>query len=63
MGWLRNIFWESIKYNFDVQSVYINTRDNIICDSLSRLDKFVSVARIRDADSSQYLCCHGKFYC
>ena len=63
MGWLRDIFWQSIKYNFDVQSVYINTRDNIICDSLSRLDKFVSIARIRDADSSQYLCCHSNFCC
>ena len=33
MVWLHLIFWSSVRYNFDVQSVYINTKDNIICDS------------------------------
>ena len=41
MVWLRLIFWASITYNFEVKSVYINTtvNVNVICDSLSRLDK------------------------
>ena len=40
MGWLRAIFWASITHNFEVKSVYVNTKNNVICDSLSRLDKF-----------------------
>ena len=41
-------FWASTTYNFDVKSVYINTRVIVICDSLSRLDKFKNLARIQD---------------
>ena len=63
MRWLRLIFWASINFNFDVQSVYINTKNNVICDSLSRLDKFQSIARIRDADQAKVLCCHKVFDC
>lgn len=40
MAWLRLIFWAFITYNFDIQSVYINSRSNIICNSVSRLNKF-----------------------
>ena len=63
MGWLRLIFWESVKYNFEISSVYINTRDNIICDSLSRLTSFKNIARIRDADVADMMCCHHIFKC
>ena len=63
MGWLRLIFWKSIQNNFEIQSVYLNTKDNIICDSLSRLDKFKNIARIRDVDERGYMCCHGLFSC
>ena len=61
MAWVRLIFWASITYNFDVKSVYINTKVNIICDSLSRLNKFKNVARIRDADQGPLLYCHNIF--
>ena len=63
MAWLRLIFWASVTYNFDIQAVYINTRDNVICDSLSRLDCFKSIARIRDADAAALMCCHSLFSC
>ena len=63
MAWLRLIFWESVKYNFDVRSVYISTHVNIICDSLSRLTAFKNVARIRDADVAKSMCCHHIFQC
>ena len=61
MGWLRLIFWASIKFNFDIKSVYLNTRENVICDSLSRLDKFKNIARIRDVDQAGRLCCNALF--
>ena len=63
MAWLRVIFWASITHNFEVKSVYINTKANVICDSLSRLDKFKNVARIRDADQAARMCCHSLFNC
>ena len=63
MGWLRLIFWESVKYNFEVSSVYINTKNNVICDSLSRLSSFKNIARIRDADEAGKMCCHHIFDC
>ena len=61
MGWLRLIFWASIKFNFDIKSVYLNTQHNVICDSLSRLDKFLNIARIWDLDQAGRLCCHALF--
>ena len=63
MAWLRLIFWASIAYNFEVKSVYINTKANTICDSLSRLDKYKNIARVRDADQAAMLCCHKLFNC
>ena len=63
MAWLRLIFWESINNNFEIQSVYISTKVNTVCDSLSRLDKFESIARIRDVDVNAYMCCHNKKCC
>ena len=47
--------------NFHVKSVYIKTKSNVICDSLSRLDKFKNVARIQDADQDLAMCCHDIF--
>lgn len=63
MKWLRQIFWLSISHNFDLQSVYINTKNNVICDSLSRLDQFKNIARIRDVDKGHKMCCNGLFNC
>lgn len=63
MKWLRRIFWKSIKFNFDLQSVYINTHVNVICDSLSRLDSFKNIARIRDSDIAGLMCCNEIFHC
>ena len=63
MSWLRIIFWESINLNFEIQSVYINTKVNVVCDSLSRLDDYKNVARIRDVDVNKYMCCHAVFFC
>ena len=63
MAWLRLIFWLSTSHNFDLQSAYINTHDNVICNSLSQLDAYKNIARIRDADVASYMCCHQLFNC
>lgn len=61
MKWLRQIFWESVTNNFRIESVYIPTECNVICDSLSRMKEFKYVAILRDCDSAQGLCCHHLF--
>lgn len=63
MGWLREIFWSSITNNFEIQAVYINTLDNVVCDSLSRLDSYKNIARIRAVDEGKLMCCHVIFVC
>ena len=61
MSWLREIFWMSVEYNISVTAVYISTDDNVLCDSLSRLDKPESVDRIRSSMSKDSLCCYHIF--
>ena len=60
MGWLRLIFWESVRGNFNEMSVYINIKDNTICDSLS-VSK--NVARIWGAVTACQLYCYNLFDC
>ena len=61
MVWLREIFWLSVRYNFTLSAVYIASEDNVLCDSLSRLDLPESVRRIRDSMSKDSLCCYHLF--
>lgn len=61
MKWLREIFWLSVQYNFTLCSVYIPTDDNVLCDSLSRLDLDESVSRIVQSMSSDSMCCYDLF--
>ena len=39
MTMLRELFWHSADYNFYMEVVYINTKVNKVCDSLSRLNE------------------------
>ena len=61
MGFLRKLFWLSVKNNFYFVSTYIHTSVNTTCDALSRLDKLDSVARIRGVDVAQKMCCAQIF--
>ena len=61
MEWIREIFWLSVEHNFIIDSVYISTDDNILCDSLSRLDDPESVAKIRDRMCEDSMCCYDIF--
>ena len=57
MHFLRRLFWVATEHNFHFDSVFIGTRDNVICDALSRLDDRGSADRIAEADPSGSLCC------
>ena len=51
MGWLRQLFWLAVVHNFDICSVYLPSKDNVICDGLSRLDDAASVSSLKEAGS------------
>ena len=61
MTGLRELFWLSITFNYQISSVYIKSANNIVCDRLSRLNDYVSLARIRAIDKASVMCCSEKF--
>ena len=61
MEWLRWIFWQCVTKNLQIKSVYIKNELNVVCDSLSRLDKPSSATRIKNADKEQVMCCSRVF--
>ena len=61
MAMLRDIFWILADYNFYLEIVYINTKDNKICDSLSRLNEPEAVNTLVKLMSVESLCCYEIF--
>ena len=57
MYFLRRLFWVAAENNFHFNSVFIGSRDNVICDALSRMNDRGSAERIAEADPSGMLCC------
>lgn len=61
MGYVRRLFWLAVEHNFTFNSTYINTKVNVVCDALSRLDSKSSNGRIRMVDVSKAMCCASIF--
>ena len=61
MIWVKELFWLSVEFNFDIKSTYIRSKDNIICDALSRWRDPPSKCRIQAVDQSRQLCCQHLF--
>lgn len=61
MSWVRELFWLSAETNFTISSVYVPSKDNIICDALSRWGDSSSKARIAAVDPQGLLCCSHLF--
>ena len=61
MGMLRKMFWLAVEHNFVFSATYINTKVNVVCDALSRLDKPCSRGRIMGVDGNKSMCCHTIF--
>jgi hypothetical protein len=60
MKFLREIFWCSVIYNFEISSVYISTHVNVVADALSRLDLVKSVERLRLTAFNGSMCCYER---
>ena len=58
---MRRLFWAVVEFNFEFKSICIRSKDNVICDELSRLEVRGSIDRIRRADELGYMCCSRIF--
>lgn len=61
MYFVRRLFWLACEHNFELESVYIRSGDNIICDALSRLEEPASLSRLRKAGADKVMCCGHIF--
>ena len=59
MSWIREMFWLSVNRNFYFKSVYIPTKDNVICDALSRWGENDAKRRLLYVTSPDSLCCYN----
>ena len=50
MVWVKELFWLSVKFNFEINSTYISSGNNTICDALSRWREAPSRCRIHAVD-------------
>ena len=61
MRWVKELFWLSIDFNFDIKSPYVKSRENVICDALSRWHAISSRSRIAAVDPDGFLGCSHLF--
>ena len=61
MGYMYRLFWAAVEFNFEFKSIYIRSKDNVLCDALSRLEERGSVDRIKEVDELGYMCCSRIF--
>lgn len=54
---LRKLFWYSVEYNFTLSAAYVRSRDNVVCDCLSRLNNDTSNNRLLHAKVLDNICC------
>ena len=48
MGWLRELFWICVIYNIELIPRHINTKCNLVADTLSRLPYFKSGKEVEE---------------
>ena len=57
MSWIREIYWVCVFNNIELQPKYINTHNNLVADTLSRLGYFSSSYEIEKLLTGSNLCC------
>lgn len=56
MSWLRELYWLCVIYDIHVETEYINTKDNVLADALSRM-MYSSHDGLDDNLTLSGLCC------
>ena len=59
MSLLREIFWFCFIFNVDLFAMYINTKENVFADALSRINEPRMFKCVCEAVTNLNLCCHG----
>ena len=62
MAWIREIFWICIIHNIDIEPRYINTRCNLVADTLSRLPYFRTQEQVKSKLGGTDLCCMENLF-
>ena len=57
MQWIREIFWVCSLYNIELKPKYINTKNNLVADTLSRLPYHRVGDNVENLLSGSGLCC------
>ena len=57
MEWLREIFWITKIFNIGIVAKYVNTKSNLVADTLSRLLYIKSENEARKCLEGSGLCC------
>ena len=57
MHWIRELFWTCAFYNIDLIPKYINTKHNLVADTLSRIPYANVASRLTELLRGSNLCC------
>ena len=61
MSHLREIFWLCFIFNVELFAVYINTKENVFADALSKVSSVEMRDLVVDSITNLNLCCHDHF--
>ena len=57
MAWIKEIYWTCVFNNIDLKPKYVNTHNNLVADTLSRLKYFKAIDEPLRALTGTDLCC------
>ena len=60
--WIKEIFWLCAIYNINLLPKYINTKANLVADTLSRLPYFDSYMKLEECLLGSNLCCLNDLF-
>ena len=60
--WIKEIFWLCAIYNIELLPKYINTKSNLVADTLSRLPYLSSTTQLRELLHGSNLCCLNELF-
>ena len=62
MSWIHEIFWICVTYNIEIIPRYINTKCNLVADTLSRIPHFTTNDSLKEKLIVGELCCLNELF-
>ena len=60
--WIKEVFWLCAIYNINLVPKYINTKANLVADTLSRLPYFNDLLKVEECLLGSNLCCLKEIF-